>query len=123
MQIIFHIDLNAFYASAEMANDSSLEGKPLVISGNTRRAIVSTASYEARKLIKINCTLRNLMTTMLGCVWIGACCLIVKRNIENQIIMLGCAVLLSASVYALILYVTKNSVVVELIDHLKKKNI
>ena len=30
MQIIFHIDLNAFYASAEMANDSSLEGKPLV---------------------------------------------------------------------------------------------
>ena len=33
MQIIFHIDLNAFYASAEMANDSSLEGKPLVISG------------------------------------------------------------------------------------------
>ena len=81
------------------------------------------SSYEARKLIKINCTLRNLMTTMLGCVWIGACCLIVKRNIENQIIMLGCAVLLSASVYALILYVTKNSVVVELIDHLKKKNI
>ena len=49
MQIIFHIDLNAFYASAEMANDSSLEGKPLVISGNNRRAIVSTASYEARK--------------------------------------------------------------------------
>ena len=46
MQIIFHIDLNAFYASAEMANDSSLEGKPLVISGNNRRAIVSTASYQ-----------------------------------------------------------------------------
>ena len=49
MQIIFHIDLNAFYASAEMANDSSLEGKPLVISGNNRRAIVSTASYQAIK--------------------------------------------------------------------------
>ena len=39
MQVIFHIDLNAFYASAEMANDSSLEGKPLVISGNNRRAM------------------------------------------------------------------------------------
>ena len=81
------------------------------------------SSYEARKLIKINFTLLNLITTMLGCVWIGVCCSIVKRSIENQIVMLGCAVLLSASVYALILYVTKNSVVVELIDHLKKKNI
>ena len=41
MQIIFHIDLNAFYASAEIAMDPSLEGKPLVVSGNNRRAIVS----------------------------------------------------------------------------------
>ena len=49
MQIIFHVDLNAFYASAEMSIDPSLEGKPLVISGNDRRSIVSTASYEARK--------------------------------------------------------------------------
>lgn len=49
MQIIFHIDLNAFYASAEISVDPSLEGKPLVISGNNRRSIVSTASYEARK--------------------------------------------------------------------------
>lgn len=49
MQIIFHIDLNAFYASAEVSVDPTLEGKPLVISGNSRRAIVSTASYEARK--------------------------------------------------------------------------
>ncbi|MGN1182207.1 MAG: DNA polymerase IV, partial [Faecalibacillus sp.] len=48
MQIIFHIDLNAFYASAEISIDPSLEGKPLVISGNDRRSIVSTASYEAR---------------------------------------------------------------------------
>lgn len=50
MQIIFHIDLNAFYASAEISVDPTLEGKPLVVSGNSRRAIVSTASYEARKL-------------------------------------------------------------------------
>lgn len=48
MQIIFHIDLNAFYASAEISVDPSLAGKPLVVSGNNRRSIVSTASYEAR---------------------------------------------------------------------------
>lgn len=48
MQIIFHIDLNAFYASAEISVDPTLAGKPLVISGNNRRSIVSTASYEAR---------------------------------------------------------------------------
>lgn len=50
MQVIFHIDLNAFFASAEISVDPTLEGKPLVVSGNSRRAIVSTASYEARKL-------------------------------------------------------------------------
>ena len=49
MQIIFHIDLNAFYASAETSVDPSLIGKPVVISGMNRRSIVSTASYEARK--------------------------------------------------------------------------
>ena len=49
MQIIFHIDLNAFFASAEVAMNPSLKGKPLVISGNNRRSIVTTASYEARK--------------------------------------------------------------------------
>lgn len=49
MQIIFHIDLNAFFANAEVSRQPSLKGKPLVISGNNRRSIVSTASYEARK--------------------------------------------------------------------------
>lgn len=50
MQIIFHIDLNAFYASAEISRNPSLEGKPLVISGKSKRSIITTASYEARKL-------------------------------------------------------------------------
>lgn len=48
-RIIMHIDLNAFYATAETIKDPSLEGKPLIIAGSTRRGIVSTASYEARK--------------------------------------------------------------------------
>lgn len=49
MQIIFHIDLNAFYASAEVSIHPELANKPIVISSDSRRAIVSTASYEARK--------------------------------------------------------------------------
>lgn len=48
-KIIMHIDLNAFYATAEQIKDPSLEGKPLIIAGSSRRGIVSTASYEARK--------------------------------------------------------------------------
>ncbi|MDR0122005.1 DNA polymerase IV [Bacillus pumilus] len=51
-RIIFHIDMNSFYASVEMAYDPSLRGKPLAISGNAkeRKGIVVTCSYEARAL-------------------------------------------------------------------------
>lgn len=48
-RVYFHIDLNAFYANAEILLDPSLKGKPLVVSGFSRRSVVSTASYEARK--------------------------------------------------------------------------
>lgn len=47
-KIIMHIDLNAFFATAETIKDPSLVGKPLIIAGSSRRGIVSTASYEAR---------------------------------------------------------------------------
>jgi len=45
-----HIDLNAFFAHAEVLKDPTLAGKPLVVGSASRRGIVSTASYEARKL-------------------------------------------------------------------------
>ncbi len=48
-RIIMHIDLNCFYARAQVIKEPELEGKPLIIAGSTRRGIVSTASYEARK--------------------------------------------------------------------------
>ena len=47
-RIYFHIDLNAFFANAEILLDPSLKGKPLIVAGVTRRSVVSTASYEAR---------------------------------------------------------------------------
>ncbi|UOQ93672.1 DNA polymerase IV [Halobacillus shinanisalinarum] len=50
-RVIFHVDMNSFYASVEMAFNPSLKGKPLAIAGNPeeRRGIVVTSSYEARK--------------------------------------------------------------------------
>src|SRR5699024_9072158 len=52
-RIIFHIDMNCFYASVEMAHDTRLKGKPLAIAGNPkqRRGIVVTSSYEARAFV------------------------------------------------------------------------
>lgn len=50
MAVLFHIDLNAFYANAEILKNSSYENVPLVVSGTSRRGVVCTASYEARKL-------------------------------------------------------------------------
>lgn len=48
-KIIMHIDLNCFFARAQVIKEPELEGKPLIIAGTSRRGIVSTASYEARK--------------------------------------------------------------------------
>lgn len=45
---IFHIDLNAFYATAEQIKNPELEGIPLAVGGSRRRGVVTTASYEAR---------------------------------------------------------------------------
>lgn len=46
--MVAHFDLDAFYASAAQLDDPSLRGKPLAISGDSRRSVVLTASYEAR---------------------------------------------------------------------------
>lgn len=49
-KVIFHVDMNSFYASVEMAFNPKLKGKPIAIAGNPheRRGIIVTSSYEAR---------------------------------------------------------------------------
>ena len=49
MRIIFHIDMNAFYANCEISQHPEFRGKPIVICHNSKRSVVSTASYEARQ--------------------------------------------------------------------------
>lgn len=49
-KVIFHVDMNSFYASVEMAYNPKLKGKPIAIAGNPneRKGIIVTSSYEAR---------------------------------------------------------------------------
>ncbi|SER78616.1 DNA polymerase IV [Psychrobacillus sp. OK032] len=49
-RIIFHLDMNSFYASVEQAHDPSLKGKAIAVAGDPkqRRGILVTCSYEAR---------------------------------------------------------------------------
>ncbi|MEF9893622.1 MAG: DNA polymerase IV [Anaerorhabdus sp.] len=48
-KVIYHIDLNSFFASAEILLNPSLQGKPIAVAGHSRRGVISTASYEARQ--------------------------------------------------------------------------
>ncbi len=49
--VIFHIDMNCFFASCEIASRRELEDKPVIIAKNDvlRKSIILTANYVARK--------------------------------------------------------------------------
>jgi DNA polymerase IV len=48
-RVIAHLDCDAFFASVELLRRPELRGLPVIVAGIGPRAVVTTASYEARK--------------------------------------------------------------------------
>jgi DNA polymerase IV len=48
-RVIAHLDCDAFYATVELLRRPELAGRPVIVAGSGPRAVVTTASYEARR--------------------------------------------------------------------------
>ncbi len=73
MSKVLHIDLDAFFASVEIAEDPSLRGKEVVVMGAGKRGVVTSANYGARKYgIKAGMPYKKAFSLCPSCIFVPA---------------------------------------------------